>query len=65
MTKGKLKQSKEQSNHQTICRYDTNVGINYELKPGVLSHLEGCDGVGGGREAQEGGNIHISMAYSC
>ena len=25
----------------------------------------GLDGVGGGREVQEGGDIHISMADSC
>ena len=28
-------------------------------------NLEGCDGVGGGKEVQDGGNIYIPMADSC
>ena len=28
-------------------------------------NLEGWDGVGGGKEAQEGGDIHIPVADSC
>ena len=28
----------------------------------LCDNLEGCDGVGGGREIQEGGDICISMA---
>ena len=30
-----------------------------ELKPGLCDNLEGWDGVGGGRKAQEGGDIYI------
>ena len=29
--------------------------------PGFCDNLEGWDGVGSGREAQEGGEIHIPM----
>ena len=34
-----------------------------ELKVGLWDHLE--DGVGGGREALEGGDIQVPMANSC
>ena len=30
-----------------------------------LKNLEGWDGVGGGREVQEGGDIGMPMAESC
>ena len=33
-----------------------------ELKPGLWDNLEGWDGVSGGREALEGGDIGIPMA---
>ena len=33
--------------------------------PGLCDNLEGWDGVGGGREAQEGGDVCIPMADSC
>ena len=36
-----------------------------ELKGGLCGDLEGWDGVGGGREVQEGGHICISMVDSC
>ena len=36
-----------------------------ELKPELCNKLEGWDEVGGGREAQEGGDICIAMADSC
>ena len=32
---------------------------------GDISLSEGCDGVGGGKEVQEGGDIYIPMADSC
>ena len=31
----------------------------------LFDHLEGQDGVGGGREVQEGGDICVPMADSC
>ena len=31
----------------------------------LCDNLEGWDGVGGGREVQEGGDISIPMADSC
>ena len=31
----------------------------------LCADLEGCDGVGGGREVQEEGDICIPMAYLC
>ena len=33
--------------------------------PVLCDNLEGRDGVGNGREIQEGGDIHIPMADSC
>ena len=36
-----------------------------ELKLGLCNNLEESDGVGGGREVQEGGYICIPMANSC
>ena len=31
----------------------------------LCDNLEGWDGVGGGREAQEGGDMYITMTDSC
>jgi len=31
----------------------------------LCDYLEGCDGVGGGREVQEGGDICMPMADPC
>ena len=31
----------------------------------LCDNLEGWNGVGGGKEVQDGGDIHISMADSC
>ena len=36
-----------------------------ELNPVLSDNLEGWDGVEGGREVQEGGDIRIPMADSC
>ena len=36
-----------------------------ELKLGLCDNVEGWDGVGGGRELQEGGDICIFMTDSC
>ena len=36
----------------------------YLKNPDEIQFLEGWDGVGGGREVQEGGDIHIHMADS-
>ena len=36
-----------------------------ELKQGLCINLEGWDGEGDGREAQEGGDICVPMADSC
>jgi len=36
-----------------------------KLKQGLCVNLEGWDGDGDGREDQKGGDICISMAYSC
>ena len=36
-----------------------------KLKLGLCNNLEGCDGEGDGREAQEGGDICVPMADSC
>ena len=33
--------------------------------PVLCDNLEGWDGVGGGREAQEGGDIYMPVADSC
>ena len=31
----------------------------------LCNNLEGWDGAGGGREAQEGGDVYIPMTDSC
>ena len=36
-----------------------------ELKSGVCDNLEGWARVGGGREVQKGGDIHVPMVDSC
>ena len=44
------------------------VGICYTTQgaqTGALRHLEGWDGVGGGRAIQEGGDICIPITNSC
>ena len=48
--------------YNSLCEF--SVWIR-ELKPGVRDNLEAWDGVGGGREVQEGGNICRPMADSC
>ena len=49
----------------TLCKIDyqweSAVWLR-ELKPGLYDNLEGWDGVGGGREVQEGGDICVPMA---
>ena len=51
-----------------ICKIDSQwefaVGLR-ELKQGLCINLEGWDGEGNGREAQEGGDISIHKADSC
>ena len=39
--------------------------MSRELSPLLCDNLERCDGVGGGREAPEGGHMCIPMADSC
>ena len=52
----------------TICKTDSQwefiVWIR-KLKQGLCNNLEGGDGLGGGREVQEGGHIGIPMADPC
>ena len=36
-----------------------------EFKPGLYNNLEGWDGLGGGREVYEGGDICTLVADSC
>ena len=43
-----------------IYSYDTG-----SSNPVPCDNLEGWDGLAGGREVQERGNIHIPMANSC
>ena len=38
---------------------------DWELNPMLCDSLEGWDGVGDGREVQEGGDIYILVADSC
>ena len=52
----------------TICKIDGQWEFAVclrELKQGLCTNLEGWDGEGDGREAQEGENICIPMADSC
>ena len=45
-------------------QWEFAIGLT-ELKPGLCNNLEGWDGVGDGREVQEGGDIYILVADSC
>ena len=52
----------------TICKIDSQQEFAVwlrELKQGLCTNLEACDGEGDGREIQEGGDICIPMADSC
>ena len=54
--------------HMTVCRIDSRWEFAVwlrELKPGLCDNLEEWDGVGGGKEIQEGGDRCIPMADSC
>ena len=54
--------------HTTIPKTDTlwaSAACLRELKAGLCNKLEGWDGVGDGREVQEGGDICIPMGDSC
>ena len=44
--------------------YNSSVA-DWELNPMLCDSLEGWDGVGDGREVQEGGDIYILVADSC
>ena len=46
----------------TQWEFDKRFG---ELDPAICDNLDEWDGVGGGREAQEGGDICTPMADSC
>ena len=52
----------------TICKIDSQWEFAVWLrkrKQGLCISLEGWDGVGDGREVQEGGDICIPMTDSC
>ena len=52
----------------TLCKVDSQWEFTVllrELKLVLCDNLEEWDGVGVGREVQEGGNICIPMADSC
>ena len=52
----------------TICKTDSQWEFAVwlrKLKQGLWINLEGCDGVGDGREVQKGGDICIPMDDSC
>ena len=54
--------------YNTICNIDSQrefAVLLRVLKPGLCDNLDGWDGVGGGKEAQEGRDICISLADSC
>ena len=61
----------EKSNMETyitICKIDSQREFAVwlrKLKQELCINLEGRDGEGDGREVQKGGDICISMAYSC
>ena len=39
--------------------------MTLRAQPSARDNLEGCDGEGGGREVQEGGDTCIPVADSC
>ena len=54
--------------YTNLCKTDSQweyVVWLRELKPGLCDYLEGWDGMGGGREAHEGGDMCIPMADPC
>ena len=51
--------------YNTICRIDSQREFAVwlrELKQGLCDNLEGWDGEGDGREAQEGGDMGVPVA---
>ena len=53
--------------HFTMCRIDSQweFAVTQGAQLVLYDNLEGWDGVGDGREAQEGGDICIPVAGSC
>ena len=54
--------------YTTICKIDSQWKFAVclgELKLGLCNSLEGWDGVGGGKKAEEGGDICIPMTDPC
>ena len=71
-SKTKNIRQKESRRHGNICTTTCKIDSPWEfavwcrkLKPGLCNNQEGCDGVGGGREVQEGGDRTIPLAGSC
>ena len=53
---------------EVICKVDSQWEYAVwcrELSSGLCDELEGSDGMGDGREVQEGGDISIPIADSC
>ena len=54
--------------HITLCKTDSQWGFaarHRELNAVLCDNLAGWDGVRGGKEVQEGGDICMPMADSC
>ena len=71
MEQGDRKERVGQEQHEntctTICKVDSQrefAAWLRKLKPGLCGNLEGRDGVGGGREVQEGGAyVHLWLIH--
>ena len=61
---GKAGTNGESSKETFICKIDSQWGFRV-LKPIICENLVGWDGMRGGSEFQEGGNIYIPMTDSC
>ena len=64
----RYEQTKSSNIHITICKIESQWEFAVWLRKlnlGLCDNLEGWDGVGSGREVEEGGDICISMADLC
>ena len=65
---GKMYEKSNMETYITICKIDSQQEFAIwlrKLKQGLCINLEGWDGEREGKEVQKGGDICISMAYSC
>ena len=65
---GGTKGERSMETYTNVCKIDRQWGFTVrlrELKPGLCDNIEESDGVGGGREVQEGEDICIPTTDPC